>query len=117
MTESLGPTLVLLTPTLDSQVRAEFLVEIAGDVAAVGVGAGAHAGVHQDDVLLGFEQEDAVVELELAVFQGVLIVGPGVVGDVREHCGRFARRRNHVDDGGNFNVADGCFVCHSGISS
>jgi hypothetical protein len=92
------------------EMGSEFLVKVAGHVAAVRVRAGAHAGVYQDDVFLRLEEEDAVVELELSVFEGVLIIRPSVRGDVGEHCGRFARRRNHVDNGGYFNIANGCFV-------
>ena len=45
------------------QVGAEFLVKVAGAVAPVGVRAGAHARVHQDDVFRGLEEENAVIEL------------------------------------------------------
>ena len=94
------------------QVRPQLLIEVAGAVAPVGVRAGAHPGVHQNYIILALDQKDPVVELELAVFQSVLIGRPGVRGDIGEHCRRFPRRRHHIDDGGNFNIANGCAVCH-----
>ena len=96
-------------------MRPKLLVEVAGYVAAIGMRAGSHAGVDQDDVFRGLEEEHSVVKLELPVFQGVLVIRPGGVGDVREHRRGLARGRNHVDDGGNLNVANGCFVCHGEI--
>ena len=96
------------------QVRAQLLVEVARAVPPVGVRARPHARVHQDDIVLAFEQKDAVIELELAVLQRVRIVGPGAGGDIGEHRGRLAGGRHHINDGGDLHIADGCLVCHYG---
>ena len=97
--------------------RAQFLVEVAHDIAAAGVRSRPHAGVHQHGMIFGADDEHAVVELQLPVLQDVLVVGPGAFGNVGEHGRGRPRRRHHVNDGGNFVTAYSSSVCHETLSS
>ena len=91
---------------------ADQFVQVAGDIAPVGVGAGSHSGVHQDGLALAHQNQDAVVELQLPVFESVLVRLPSGGGNLGEHGRRGPRWGNHVNNRGQFHIANHCFVCH-----
>ena len=94
---------------------AQFLVQVAGQVAPAGMRPRPHTAVHQDYLAFRPGHKDAVVKLQLAVLQGLLIVGPGAFRHLGKHRGHRPRRRHHIDDRRNFVLADGNFLCHKAV--
>ena len=87
--------------------------EVAGAIFEVGVGAGAHAGVHEDDLALRPDEERAVVELEQPVFENFVLVGrPGLARVVPDEYGGVARRGHHVQNRNYFDVSNLNGICH-----
>ena len=112
-----GPHIGVVHPHIGLQMRTQLLVQVARPVAPVGMRSRPHPRVHQDDVLAAFEQKHPVVQLQLPVLQRILVRRPRRGRHVREHRRQLPRRRHHIDDRGDFHIADGCLVCHCGFPS
>ena len=77
----------------------ELVDKVAGAVLAIGVGAGAHAGIDENALVRGADEEAAEIELEPAFFKDIVGVrGPRVTGSCWEKCGGFPGGGDHVEN-------------------
>ena len=93
-------------------LRADGIQQVAPDIAAVCVRAGAHAGVHHDGLAHGADEEVTVVQLYLTVFEDVPVRLPVCCGHAFEEGVGRSRRRDHVEREDYFGIADADSINH-----
>ena len=93
-------------------LRADGVQEVAPDVATVGMGTGAHAGVHHHSLAHRAHKEVAVVELYLPFFEDVFVRLPVCCGYALEEGVGWACRRDHVQREYYLGVAHSDTVSH-----